>query len=230
MSHRRIVWRRVVDLLSHLIIIGIATALEPVQVVTFIAILSSSHGIRAGWAFLAGWIASLSIVGLATWLAAARISDLTADVFEHRGVRRGFVIAELTVGVGLLLYSLWRIWRGPRPPHESRLSVRGTTLTTRHAAFVGLLIPPWPLVIAGALDVLRADVGVARSLVALVVFLAAATSLIFAMQIWAIESPESSMRHLARARAWLEPHTEHLITLIAVLVGLWLVVRSLRRW
>jgi hypothetical protein len=220
----------VVDLLAHLVVIGIATALEPVQLVTFIAILSSSQGVRAGWAFLAGWIASLSIVGLVTWLAAARLSDFTADVLERRGVRRGFVIAELVVGVGLLAYSLWRVLRAPREPHESRLSVRGSTLTASHAAFVGLLIPPWPLVIAGALDVLRAEVGVARSLTALLVFVAAATSLLFGMQIWATESPESSMRHLARARAWLEPHTEHLITGIAVLVGLWLVVRSIRRW
>ena len=61
-----------VDLVLHLIVIGIATALEPVQLVTFVAILASSHGIRAGWAFLAGWITSLSVVGVATWLAAAR--------------------------------------------------------------------------------------------------------------------------------------------------------------
>ena len=219
-----------VDLLLHLIVIGIATALEPVQLVTFVAILSSTHGIRSGWAFLAGWIASLSIIGVATWLAAARLSELTADVIERRGVRRGLVVAELTVGIGLLSYSAWRAVRAPRPPHESRFAVRGSTLTTRHALVIGVLIPPWPLVIAGALDVLRAEVGVARSLLALGVFFAAATSLLFAMQIWAIESPESSMRHLARARAWLEPHTEHIITVIALLVGLWLVVRSVRRW
>ena len=218
------------DLLSHLLIIGLATAVEPVQVLTFIAVLSSTHGIRSGWAFLAGWLTSLLTVALLTWVAAARISQYASDVTQRRGVRQATLIVEVVVGFCLLLYALYRVRRHPGPVHPSRLGAPGTTLTTTHAAVVGLLIPPWPLIIAGAVDVLRSDVGVTRSVIAMVMFIAASTSTIAAMQWWAIRSPKSSMDHLARVRAWVEPHSEHLVTIIAVLVGIWLLVHGLRRW
>ncbi len=218
------------DLLSHLMIIGLATALEPVQVLTFIAVLSSTHGIRSGWAFLAGWLTSLLTVAFLTWVAAARISQYASDMTQRRGVRKATLIVEVVVGLCLLVYALYRVRRHPGPVHPSRIGAPGTTLTTTHAAVVGLLIPPWPLIIAGAVDVLRSDVGVTQSVVAMAVFVAASTSTIAAMQLWAVRSPKSSMDHLARVRAWMEPHSEHLVTIIAVLVGIWLLVHALRRW
>lgn len=218
------------DLLSHLLIIGLATAVEPVQVLTFIAVLSSTHGIRSGWAFLVGWLASLLTVSLLTWVAAARISKYASDVTQRRGVRQATLIVEVAVGFCLLLYALYRVRRHPGPVHPSRIGAPDATLTTTHAVVVGLLIPPWPLIIAGAVDVLRSGVGVAQSLIAMAVFVAAATSTIAAMQLWAIRSPKSSMDHLARVRAWMEPHSEHLVTIIAVLVGVWLLIHALRRW
>ena len=218
------------DLLSHLMIIGLATALEPVQVLTFIAVLSSTHGIRSGWAFLAGWLTSLLTVAFLTWVAAARISQYASDMTQRRGVRKATLIVEVVVGLCLLVYALYRVRRHPGPVHPSRIGAPGTTLTTTHAAVVGLLIPPWPLIIAGAVDVLRSDVGVTQSVIAMAVFVAASTSTIAAMQLWAVRSPKSSMDHLARVRAWMEPHSEHLVTIIAVLVGIWLLVHALRRW
>lgn len=218
------------DLLPHLIVIGIATALEPVQLVTFIAVLSSTHGLRAGWAFLAGWVVSLLTVTAITWVAAAEVAQYASDVTQRRGVRRATLAIEIILGVGLLAFGLYRIRHHPLHKRESRLSVKGSTLTVTHAAVIGLLIPPWPLVVAGAVDVVRANVGVVRSVVAMLVFIVAATSTLGAMQLWAMKSPESSMRQLARVRAWLEPHSERLISAIALLVGLWLVIHGLRRW
>ena len=218
------------DLLSHLLIIGLATAIEPVQVLTFIAVLSSTHGIRSGWAFLAGWLVSLLTVATLTWVAAARIAGYASDVSHRRGVRQATLIVEVIVGFCLLLYAFYRVRRHPGPVRPSRLGAPGSTLTTTHAALVGLLIPPWPLIIAGAADVLRSDVGVARSFIAMAVFVAAATSTIAAMQLWAVRSPRSSMNQLARVRAWMEPHSEHLVTIISVLVGVWLLIHALRRW
>ena len=218
------------DLLFHLVIIGVATALEPVQLIAYVGVISTRQGIRAGWAFLGGWIASLLTVSLLTWVAAAQVSSYASDVVERRGVRRGILAVELILGLALLAYAIYRERRGPRPAHESRLKVGGATMTTTHAALVGLLIPPWPLVAAGALDVVRAEVGVTRSVAAMLVYLVTATSTIGGMQLWAVRSPETSLDRLARIRAWLEPHAERIITVIAALVGLWLVVRVLRRW
>ena len=218
-----------IDLLLHLVVIGIATALEPVQLVAYVGILSTRNGVRAGWAFLSGWVASLLIVSLLTFVAAARVSGYASSVVERRGVRRGILVAELVLGVGLLLYAAHRERRGPRPPRTSRLTVDGK-MGPAHAILVGSLIPPWPLVAAAALDVVRAEVGVARSVGAMLVYLVAATSSIGAMQLWAVRSPETSLARLAKARAWLEPHEERIVTAIAALVGLWLMVHVARRW
>ena len=101
------------DLLPHLIVIGIATALEPVQLVTFIAVLSSTHGLRAGWAFLAGWVVSLLTVTAITWVAAAEVAQYASDVTQRRGVRRATLAIELILGVGLLAFGLYRIRHHP---------------------------------------------------------------------------------------------------------------------
>ena len=219
-----------IDLLAHLLVIGTAIALEPVQLVSFVAVLSSSRGLRAGWAFLAGWVGSLLSVAALTWLASAQLSDYASDVVHLRGVRRTIVVVEVALGVGLMLFAAWRVRTHFNTRHEPRLRVQAATLTVTHAALIGLLIPPWPLVIAGAVDVLRAEETLTRSVVAMLVFLGMSTSTLLAMQVWALRSPQSSMAHLGRLRAWLEPHAEHVISAIAALVGLWLMVRGLRRW
>ena len=77
------------DLLLHLVVIGIATAIEPVQLIGYVGVLSSGKGVRAGWGFLGGWVASLLVVSGLTFVAAARVSAYASSVVERRGVRRG---------------------------------------------------------------------------------------------------------------------------------------------
>ena len=218
------------DLLLHLVLIGIATAIEPVQLIGYVGVLSSGKGIRAGWAVLGGWIASLLIVSGLTFVAAARVSAYASSVVERRGVRRGILIAELVLAIGLLVYATYRELRHPGPPRPPRGTTGGSVVTVKQAWVVGLLIPPWPLVAAGALDVVRAEVGVPRSVVAMLVYLVAATSTIGAMQLWAVRSPETSLHRLERIRARIEPHEERIITVIAALVGVWLLLHVARRW
>jgi hypothetical protein len=94
------------------------------------------------------------------------------------------------------------------------------------AAGLGILMQPWPLVAAGAVTVVRADMNDVVSVVAVVLFCVLGSSVLLALQISAVASPERAAVRLAALRAWLETHRDVVITGIAVVLGAYLLVRG----
>ncbi len=52
-----------------LLLIGLAIALDPLPLTSFVVVLPSKRGVRKGAAFLFGWLVSLAIVVAVTVLA-----------------------------------------------------------------------------------------------------------------------------------------------------------------
>ena len=91
---------------------------------------------------------------------------------------------------------------------------------------LGVLLQPWPLIAAGAADVMKADLSKAASIAQLVAFALLATSGLLAMQIWSKVSPEAAHAKLEALRAWIDRYRNQAITILAFVVGAWLVVKS----
>ena len=53
----------------NLLLIGLAVALDPLPLTSFVVVLPSKRGVRKGTAFLFGWLVSLAVVVAVTVLA-----------------------------------------------------------------------------------------------------------------------------------------------------------------
>ncbi|WP_306325111.1 GAP family protein [Streptomyces venezuelae] len=95
------------------------------------------------------------------------------------------------------------------------------------AAGLAVLLQPWGMVSAAAATVVKADASHAQSFLALLGFCVLATSTLLAMELYTVFAPEDAQRNLTRLRAWLSRHKEQAIVLLCLLLGLWLVGRSL---
>ena len=94
------------------------------------------------------------------------------------------------------------------------------------AMVLGVLLQPWPLVAAGAVDVSEAQLSNVWSIVGLVAFCVIGSASLLIMEGYAVASPERSGAALDRLRAWLEGHRDTAITVLAAVIGAWLMLKG----
>ena len=208
--------------MNDLIPLGIAITIEPLPVIGFILVLSTDRGVRNGAAFLAAWIACIVAIIAAT-------AALTGGhpMSTHSLPATATYIAELVVGLGLIAVAVERrLHPRPEPPPAPGWAARLDHLGVGGAAALGFLLQPWPLVGAAAADVMAADLSKAASVAQLVGFTALASSSLLAMEIWSASSPDAAHARLEALRNWLEGHRNQAITILAAIIGLWLVAKG----
>ncbi|GGY58342.1 hypothetical protein GCM10010363_44670 [Streptomyces omiyaensis] len=95
------------------------------------------------------------------------------------------------------------------------------------AAALPLLLQPWGMVGAAGATVVQADLSDAGNVVVLVLFCLVATSSLLAMELSMVFAPERAHPALMALRRWLTRHKEPAVIGLCLLLGLWLVSRSL---
>ncbi|WP_329623629.1 GAP family protein [Streptomyces sp. NBC_01255] len=216
-----------------LFLIGVAITVYPLPVMAFVLVVSAPRGVYKGLAFIIAWFGCLVAV-IAMVLAftdgqppAPRSPPSIASL-----------TATLVIGVGLIVYSEHRRRRSRRaasasdkePPKGSggrSLTSRMDQATGWSAAGLAVLLQPWGMVSAAAATVVKADLAHVQSFLALFGFCVLATSSLLAMELYMVFAPEKAQLSLTRLRAWLERHKDPAIVLICLVLGLWLVGRSL---
>ena len=209
--------------MNNLIPLGLAIALEPLPIIGFILVLSTDRGLRNGGTFLAAWVACLMAVMAATLVLTGGTPVVSSSI-----PARASLVVSLLIGLALLGVAIERrMHPRPEPPPPPGWAKRLDDMRPSGAAVLGVLLQPWPLVAAGAADVMNADLSKAASIAQLVAFALLATSSLLAMQIWSMASPESAHAKLDALRAWIDRHRNQAITILAFVVGAWLVVKSI---
>jgi threonine/homoserine/homoserine lactone efflux protein len=208
--------------LGQLILIGIIIALEPLPNISFILVLSSRARTRAGWAFLAGWTGSFVAVVTITMIFTGDASDTRASVPSTV-----LCVVQLLLGLLLIVVGLRRLREGATSSAEPHALLRRlNALTLPGAAAIGALIQPWPLIAAGTVTVLHADLSQQEAALAIVAFGLLASAAILGMQIFAIAAPERADDRLGALRRWLESHQRVAVTGLALVLGGWLVIEG----
>jgi threonine/homoserine/homoserine lactone efflux protein len=207
-----------------LVLIGLAITLEPLPLTAFLLVLASERGVRKGAAFVFGWFLSLAIVIALTVLATGNNPP------KPRTAPSVAVLAVKTaIGAGLLLVALRqrrRMGRPKKPRKTPRWQARIDKMSSWYAVVIAALVQPWPLVAAAAAIVVEAKLSSAATFISLFVFCLIATSSILVMEIHAAFRPERSHALLARIKTWIDTHTDQVIIIVSVLLGLWLIGKS----
>ncbi|APE21498.1 MULTISPECIES: GAP family protein [Streptomyces] len=216
-----------------LFLIGLAIALYPLPGMALVLVLSSPRGVYKGLAFITAWLACLVAV-----IALVLLCTGGEPPAPRSPPSLASLAATLVIGLSLVVYSEHRRRRSRRVTAASddgegtagsgrSPASRMDQATGWSAAGLAVLLQPWGMVSAAAATVVKADASHAQSFLALLGFCVLATSTLLAMELYTVFAPEDAQRDLTRLRAWLSRHKDQAIVLLCLLLGLWLVGRSL---
>ncbi len=208
-----------------LLLIGLAIALEPLPITALILILASERGVRKGLGFVLGWFASLTAVIAMTVLVTGGKPPAPSSAPSI-----GVLVVKLLLGVALVVVGLRRRKRlgQPSPPKKpptwmSRIDNMGVI----SAAGLAILLQPWGLIAAGAATVVDAKLSNLEEYLVLFAFVLVSSSVVLTMEIYAAFWPEAATKKLSDLRTWMDTHRDQVIVALALIVGLWLVSKSL---
>jgi threonine/homoserine/homoserine lactone efflux protein len=205
-----------------LVIIALAIALEPVTIVAFILILSAQRGIRKGLAFILGWMACLVVV-----IAAVVLATGGKPPRPHTAPSTAALVVKALLGAVLIWIGLRQRRRMGRPRKQPGWMARLDHLSPWAAAGLGVFLQPWTLVAAGAATVVQAKLSTVGDWLSLVLFCLLATSAFLVMELYTAFSPAAASARFDRMHSWIDAHQDQAIVVGALVVGAWLLGKSL---
>jgi hypothetical protein len=208
-----------------LLLIGLVITLEPIPVTAFLLILLSKGGTRKGAAFIFGWLLSLATVVAITVLATANKPPQ-----PNTAPSLGALAAKMAIGVALVLIAVRQRRRmgKPRPPKKPPKWQTGLdNMSPWYAMGLAPLTQPWGLVAAGVAVIVEAKLSSWESYVALFLFCVVSTAVYIALELYAGFRPERAQAFLGRIRTWIDTHTDQVIIVVSLVLGLWLVGKSI---
>jgi hypothetical protein len=208
-----------------LILIGIAITLEPLPLTAFMVLLMSNHGVIKGAAFIFGWLVSLAIVVAVTVLATGNNPPK-----QNTAPSLAALAIKIAIGVGLIVIAIRqrrKMGQPKKPKKPPKWQAGVDNMSPWFATGIAPLLQPWGLIAAGVATVMNAKLSSAASYVALFAFCVIATSSYLTLEIYAGFRPEQSRALLARIRTWVETHTDQVIIIGCLVLGFWLIGKSI---
>ena len=138
---------------------------------------------------------------------------------------------ELAIGVVLVGFGVRRLLgpRGEEAPTETPRWLRAIENISFPAAFLlGIYSATYPLVIAAAGEILRADTGSAETTALVVLFIVLGSSSVAGVAALGTFAPSRSASFLERMRTWVTAHNRAVITTIVLVLGGYLAARGLQ--
>ncbi|MFD8573985.1 GAP family protein [Streptomyces sp. CH8.1] len=216
-----------------LLVIGLIITLYPLPIMAFVLVVSAPGGLWKGLAFILAWLGCLVAVIAVVLLLTGGEPPPPRSPPSTAGLA-----LRLAIGIGLVAYAEYRRRRRPGagpapdaegsgPAEEPRALSRMDQVSAWSAAGIAVLIQPWGMVGAAATTVLEANLSDSATYLALFGFCVLASSTLLAMELYMVFAPERAARALTGLRAWLSDHKDPAIVLACLVLGLWLVGRSL---
>ncbi len=208
----------------NLILIGLAITLEPIPLTAFILVLASKNGTRKGAGFIFGWLVSLAVIVAVTILATGNNppKSNTAPSLASLAVK-------IAIGVVLVVIAArkWRSIGTPKPPKKTPKWQTGIdNMSPWYAMGLAPLTQPWGLVAAGVATITEAKLASWQDYVAIIGFCLIATAAYIVMELYVAFRPDQGQALLARLRNWMDTHTDQVIVIVSLGLGLWLVGNS----
>jgi len=209
----------------NLLLIGLAVTLDPLPLTAFIIVLPSKRGTVKGAAFAFGWLVSLAIVVTITVLATGNNppKPSTAPSLAALAVK-------IALGAVLVVIAVRRIRaRGrPKPPKKPpKWQEHVDGMSPWFAMALAPTLQPWALIAAGAATVVEAKLSSAESFLALFLYCVLASASYLFLEIYTVFRPARSQALMGSFRTWVDTHTDQVIIVGSLLIGLWLIGDSI---
>jgi hypothetical protein len=143
-------------------------------------------------------------------------------------------LAGLAVKIALGVVLVWvavrhyRRMGRPKPPKKPpKWQAHVDTMSPWFALGLAPALQPWTLIAAGAATVMEARLSTAGSYLVMILYCVLASSTYLAMEVYAAVRPGQCQAFLARVRKWIDTHTDQVIIVGSLIVGFWLIGKSL---
>ena len=208
-----------------LTIIGIAITVDPLPLTAFIIILASKRGVHKGAFFVAGWLLSLAIVVAVTVLATGNNPPKPSTAPSLASLAVKIALGAVLVFIGVRRYR--RLGQPKKPKSPPKWQAGVDSMSPWYALGLAPLTQPWGMIAAGAATVVQAKLAAWADYLALVYFCLLATASYLLMEIYGVLRPEQTQDFLRRLRQWIDVHTDQLIIWVSLVVGCWLIGKSI---
>jgi len=205
------------------IFLGLGCAANPWGIMIAVLLLDARRGHGIAWTYVAAWVAAITVV-LTVILAGL------GGIFESgsQSASTAAAIVELVVGLALLALGFARLLQarraapriGPVTAQETPRWLRAIENISYVGAFaLGIYSATYPLVIAAAGEILRADASAEATAALAALFVVLGSSSVAGVAALGTFAPRRSAAFLDRMRAWLTVHNRAIITAILLVFG-----------
>jgi len=208
-----------------LLLLGVAIALDPLPLTSFVVVLSSKRGVRKGAAFVFGWLASLAVVVAVTVLATGNNPPKPNTVPSLASLAVKIAIGTVLVGLAIRQRRRMRAPKKPKKPPKWQEHV--DNMSPWFALGLAPALQPWTLIAAGAATFVEAKLSSGESLLALFGFCVLGSASYVAMEVYGAFRPDQSQAFLTRFRTWMETRTDRAIVIGCLVLGFWLIASSI---
>lgn len=217
---------------TSVILLGLGCAANPWGIMVAVLLLNARRGLWIVWSYVVAWIGAISVV-MAFLLAGFGSTSASSNTTS-----KAASIAELVIGLALLGFGALRLLKARRGRSEDAAGaaekeqpgwLRAIEEISIIGAFlIGIYSATYPLVVAAAGEILRADVSSSDEAALAVLFVILGSSTVIAVAALGTFAPTRSAPFLARMRAWLTVHNAAVITGILLVFGIALTARGLQ--
>jgi len=218
--------------LTSVILLGLACAANPWGIMMAVLLLNAKRGLWVVWTFVAAWIAAISVTMALLLLGFGSTST------SSNTTSKAVSIVEIVIGLALLGFgarSLLKARRARSLPATEKLEQKQpgwlraiAEISIVGAFLLGIYSATYPVVVAAAGEILRADVSAADQTTLAVTFVIVGSSTVIAVAALGTFAPSRSEAFLARMRAWLTIHNSEVLTAILLLFGVALISRGIQ--
>ena len=137
---------------------------------------------------------------------------------------------KILIGVGLLIIAArqWRKMGKPKKPKKTPKWQTGIdNMSPWFAIGLAPLVQPWGLIAAGVATITEAKLSSWETYVALFLFCVVSTITYLVLEIYAGFRPEKAQAILASTKAWIDGHTDQVIIILSLVLGFWLIGKSI---
>lgn len=215
-----------------LLLLALTASLSPFSLIAFSLVLATDRGPRNGIAFIAGWVTTITLIGVFE-----AVIGVNTEVTETNTPGKWLLALQLALGVVLVfIWARRRFGTAPakvvdvdappekQPGWQRRLSTMGYG-----GAFVtGGAVQTWPVMLAAGAAILRLGMSGTASLAWMFGFAVVTSAGLVVLEVLAWRSPSSAVERLDRLRNYIQVHRDSVINWIALVAGLWLIVRGLQ--
>ena len=211
-------------LIPSLIPLALVAAFQPAQIIAMLVLLQTKRGMLNGLGFIAGMFLFRLVLGFGFWFLTSSLEDSV----ETTGGRFGILVSGVLMVLGLLLLvsALRRAFSAPDEDQaasswlDSLEDIAPLRAGLVGIAFLALDPKDWITDLAAVNLIADADLAGSANLIAYLLYLLMALSLLLIPMIYLLVLPKRAKRTLEMLNGWMGQHARGIEIVTAILFGL----------